>query len=89
LQRFARMLLEDRELALLMGRQARKTVADRFSPERFKHSFLRSIEIARRKRQTRKIDPVSLRAGLPSTSTVPKEAVSSFTEAYRSGLAAH
>jgi len=88
LQRFARMLLEDKELALLMGRQARKTVADRFSLERFKHSFLRSIEIARRKWQTRKIDPASLRAGFPSTSAGPGEAISSLTEACRSGLAA-
>ncbi len=65
LQRYARMLLEDRELALLMGRQARKMVAERFSLTRFKHSFLRSIEIARRKWCTRKIDPASLGAGLP------------------------
>jgi hypothetical protein len=57
LQRYARMLLEDKELALLMGRQARKTVAERFSLLRFKHAFLRSIEIARRKWLTRKVGP--------------------------------
>jgi glycosyltransferase involved in cell wall biosynthesis len=59
LQRYARMLLEDKELALLMGRQARKTVAERFSLLRFKHAFLRSIEIARRKWLTRKVGPAS------------------------------
>jgi len=72
LQRYARMLLEDRELALLMGRQARKTVAERFSLTRFKHAFLRSIEIARRKWYTRKIDPASLRAeALPAGAAAP------------------
>jgi hypothetical protein len=65
LRHYARMLLEDKELALLMGRQARKTVAERFPLMRFKHSFLRSIEIARRKWYMRKIDPASVRAELP------------------------
>lgn len=63
LGRYARMLLEDRNLAELMGWQARKTVAERFSLTRFKHAFLRSIEIARRKWYTRKIDPLRLHAG--------------------------
>lgn len=63
LARYARMLLEDRNLAELMGRQARKTVAERFSPTRFKHAFLRSIEIARRKWYTRKIDPLRPHVG--------------------------
>jgi len=57
LQRYARMLLEDRRLATLMGQQARETVAERFSLTRFKHAFLRSIEIARRKWCTRQVDP--------------------------------
>jgi hypothetical protein len=59
LQRYARLLLEDRKLALLMGQQARQVAAERFSLERFKHAFLRSIEIARHKCQTRKVDPSS------------------------------
>ncbi|MCX5645660.1 MAG: hypothetical protein NTZ17_13440 [Phycisphaerae bacterium] len=62
LQRYARMLLADKELALLMGRRARQTVVERFSLTRFRHGFLRSIEIARGKWYTRKIDPASLRA---------------------------
>lgn len=57
LQRYAQILLEDKDLAQLMGQQARKTVMERFSLNRFKHSFLRSIEIARRKWYTRKIAP--------------------------------
>jgi hypothetical protein len=61
LRNYARMLLEDRNLAARMGRQARKTVAERFSLTRFKHAFLRSIEIAHRKWYTRKIDPASRR----------------------------
>jgi hypothetical protein len=60
LQRYARMLLADRDLALLMGRQARQTVVERFSLTRFRHAFLRSIEIARRKWYTRKLDPGSV-----------------------------
>jgi hypothetical protein len=61
LQRYARILLEDRKLALMMGQQARKTVVERFSLDRFRNAFLRSIEIARRKWCTRKVDPCSLR----------------------------
>jgi len=60
LRHYAQILLEDKELALLMGRQARKAVAERFSLSRFKHAFLRSIEIARRKWSTRKVAPASL-----------------------------
>jgi glycosyltransferase involved in cell wall biosynthesis len=60
LQHYARILLEDRDLAALMGRQAQRTVAERFSLTRFKHSFTRSIEIARRKWYTRKVDPSAI-----------------------------
>jgi hypothetical protein len=59
LRRFAQILLEDQGLARMMGQQARKTVIERFSLARFKHAFLRSIEIARRKWHTRKVDPSS------------------------------
>jgi glycosyltransferase involved in cell wall biosynthesis len=62
LQHYARILLEDADLAHLMGQQARKTVAERFSLTCFKHSFLRSIEIARRKWRTRKVDPASIQS---------------------------
>ena len=64
LRRYAQILLDDRRLAQMMGQQARKTVAERFSLNRFKHAFLRSIEIARRKWYTRKVDLVSLPRGL-------------------------
>jgi glycosyltransferase involved in cell wall biosynthesis len=60
LNEYAQMLLNDPDLARLMGQQARKTVEERFSPTRFKHAFLRSVEIARRKWYMRKIDPASL-----------------------------
>lgn len=63
LQHYAKMLLADKELALLMGRQARQTIVERFSLTRFRHGFLRSIEIARRKWYMRKLDPESLRTG--------------------------
>ena len=64
LKRYARILLEDRGLAELMGQRARKTVAERFSLTRFKQAFLRSIEIARRKWYTRKIDPSAVQPGM-------------------------
>lgn len=60
LRRYAQMLLEDQGLATLMGQQARKAVEERFSLTCFRHAFLRSIEMARRKWYTRKIDPASL-----------------------------
>jgi hypothetical protein len=62
LKHYARMFLEDPDLARRMGQQARETVKERFSLTRFKHAFLRSIEIARRKWYTRKIDPASLQS---------------------------
>lgn len=49
LQKYARMLLEDRELAVKMGREAQKIVLERFSTTRFKEAFQKSIEIARQK----------------------------------------
>jgi glycosyltransferase involved in cell wall biosynthesis len=48
LQRYARMLLEDRDLAARMGQRARETVKERFSIGRFREAFLGYIEIARR-----------------------------------------
>jgi len=49
LRLFAHRLLEDRDLAAHMGNEARKAVADRFSPEQFKRGFERSLERARQK----------------------------------------
>jgi hypothetical protein len=57
LRHYAQILLEDRELAEMMGRQAHKIVTEQFSTARFRHGFLRSIEMARRKWQTRMVDP--------------------------------
>jgi glycosyltransferase involved in cell wall biosynthesis len=49
LRRYAQQLLDDRELAIKMGAEARRTVVKRFGPERFRAGLLRSIEEARRK----------------------------------------
>jgi hypothetical protein len=51
LRHYAQILMEDRELAHMMGTQARKTIAEQFSLTRFRDGFQRSIEIARRKWQ--------------------------------------
>jgi len=56
LRKYANMLLEDKVLATMMGREARKTVIERFSMNRFKEAFLRSIETARRKWGHRKLN---------------------------------
>ncbi|MBN1359604.1 MAG: glycosyltransferase [Sedimentisphaerales bacterium] len=69
LTHYARLLLDDRDLAILMGRRARKTATERLSALRFKHAFTRSIEIARRKWYTRKIGPAS--AGFAAAGAVP------------------
>jgi len=53
LREYAKLLLADRELAVRMGQQARRTVMEKFSPQRFKSSFLRSIELARSKHRQR------------------------------------
>jgi hypothetical protein len=65
LRHYAQILLEDRELARMMGQQARKTVAERFSLVRFRQAFLRSIEIARQKWHARKTEPRATTAGPP------------------------
>jgi hypothetical protein len=49
LRKYAKILLEDRDLAARMGQQARKTVMERFPTSRFKKVFLQSIETARSK----------------------------------------
>ncbi|MEN6336273.1 MAG: glycosyltransferase, partial [Phycisphaerales bacterium] len=71
LQHYAKILLEDGDLARMMGRQARNTVIERFSLNRFKHSFLRSIEIARRKWYTRKIGSAQEKY-TPARSVMPR-----------------
>jgi hypothetical protein len=56
LRKYAQMLLEDRNLAKLMGCEAQKTVKEQFSMSKFKMAFLKSIETARRKWENRKIN---------------------------------
>jgi len=55
LRQYARMLLDDRDLAIRMGAEARKVVSEHFSAEKFKMAFLRAIETSRRKWQQRKV----------------------------------
>ncbi|UCC97895.1 MAG: glycosyltransferase [Phycisphaerales bacterium] len=61
LRKYARILLEDRELAAKMGREARKTAMERFPMGRFRESFLMSIETARRKHESCKVNPSDIR----------------------------
>ena len=56
LRSYAKILLENRELAVKMGRQAQKTVIDNFSTSKFKEGFLKSIETARHKWQNRRVE---------------------------------
>lgn len=53
LRKYAQMLLEDKDLAIKMGRVGQKTVSERFCKARFKKGFLQSIETARCKHQHR------------------------------------
>ena len=55
LRKYAKILLEYRELAAKMGQQAHKTAMEFFSIERFKKGFLQSIETARQKWESRVI----------------------------------
>jgi glycosyltransferase involved in cell wall biosynthesis len=55
LKRYAKILLEDRDLAVKMGRQAQEIILERFSTSRFKEAFLKSIEIARQKCARKKV----------------------------------
>jgi len=49
LRKYAHMLLEDKDLAIKMGREGQKTICRQFSKHKFKESFLRAIETAREK----------------------------------------
>jgi glycosyltransferase involved in cell wall biosynthesis len=46
---FAQQLLKDRELAARMGREARQTVAAKYSPEKFRVGFINAIATAQHK----------------------------------------
>ena len=59
LRKYAQMLLEDKDLAIRMGREGQKTVRERFCKERFKTSFLQSIETARQKSKIRMVESVN------------------------------
>ncbi len=56
LRKYAQMLLEDRDLAVRMGREGQKIVSERFCKEKFKTSFLRSIETARQKSKSNVVE---------------------------------
>jgi hypothetical protein len=56
LQKYARILLDDRDLAVSMGRQAQKIVVEQFSTTRFKEAFLKSIETSRHKWASKKVE---------------------------------
>ena len=62
LRHYAGILLEDRELANLMGVQ-RRTVMEQFSLTQFRNGFLRSIEIARHKWQERALASCDVASG--------------------------
>jgi len=70
LRHYAEMLLHDRDLAVKMGREARRTVAERFSVSEFKEAFLRSIEVARRKHESFVLSQSATRN--PSASLLPE-----------------
>lgn len=59
LRKYAQMLLEDKDLAIRMGREGQKTVREQFCKERFKTSFLQSIETARQKSKSRVVEPIN------------------------------
>jgi hypothetical protein len=56
LRKYANMLLEDKILATMMGREAQKTVIEQFSMSKFREAFLQSIETARQKWKHRKLN---------------------------------
>ena len=56
LRKYANMLLEDKILATMMGKEARKTVIEQFSITKFNEAFLQSIETARQKWKHRKLN---------------------------------
>jgi hypothetical protein len=62
LRKYAEILLADRERAIKMGREARKTAMEHFSMSQFREAFLKSIETARRKWQDRKANPLDTRS---------------------------
>jgi hypothetical protein len=66
LRKYAGILLQDPVLAAEMGRQARKTVVERFSVSKFREAFLRSIAIARQKHENLMVNQSGIRSSSPS-----------------------
>ncbi len=56
LRKYARMLLQNRNLAVSMGKLAQKTAIEHLSMSKFKQAFTQSIETARRKWQSRTVN---------------------------------
>jgi len=66
LRKYAGILLQDRVLAAKMGRQARRTIMERFSVSQFREAFLRSIEITRRKHENLMVNQSGIRSSSAS-----------------------
>ncbi len=62
LRRYARLLLDDRKLALRMGAEARATVQRRFSVTAFRSNMERAIQSARRKRASLSVQQPPIRS---------------------------
>jgi hypothetical protein len=69
LRNYARLLLEDRDLALRMGRQARFSVQRRFSSEAFRCGMERAIASAGRERELLTLHGPDMAAALAGAST--------------------
>jgi hypothetical protein len=73
--RFARLLLADRQLALDLGRKARKFAGEKFSKAAFKEAFTRSIETARLKQRRAVPVPVTEITTRTPPATTPKPTI--------------
>ncbi len=78
LRDYAQQLLDDRELAVSLGRAAQQTARERFSPAAFKTSFEKAIQIARQKRQGA-ADPVAPLATMPLPRPIAQPMVQELT----------
>ncbi|MBN1817854.1 MAG: glycosyltransferase [Sedimentisphaerales bacterium] len=75
LRKYAIRFLQDRELAVRMGQQARRIAMERFGLDRFRERFTRSIETARLKWLLRKQNQTGLRQVPPSRRIVETNGV--------------
>lgn len=67
LRKYAKTLLEDRDLAIEMGRNARETAGKLFPIQKFSRRFLSSVETARQKNlRMRQTAPIPIKAVAPA-----------------------